>query len=55
MTNKQAIEGLNRLSNDIDNAHNGGVITDEQHRELKAKAKEAAMGNIFAMMAQYCK
>ena len=55
MTHEQAIKGLNRLSQDIDNAHLCGAITDDQHRELKAKTKEAAMDNFFAMMAQYCK
>ena len=54
MTHKQASEKLSIISEQIDSSHIGGVITAEQHVELKAKTKALAMGNLFAMMAQYC-
>ena len=54
MTHKQASEKLSIISEQIDSSHIGGVITAEQHVELKAKTKALAMDNLFAMMAQYC-
>ena len=54
MTHKQAIEGLNNISKQIDNSYMGSIITAEQHLELKAKTKNMTMDNLFAMMAQYC-
>lgn len=51
---KKNLEGLTRLSSMADNALMLGNISDEEHKDLKGKIRDAGLDNIFAAMAAYC-
>lgn len=53
MTNEQALRNLDKISRDIDIAHDSGSITSEQYKELKEKAKGAVHNHFFALLAQF--
>ncbi len=38
-----------------DNSLLGGVITPEEHKEIKGKARDLQLDNVFEAMADYCK
>ena len=51
---KQNLEGLTRVSSMADNAFMFGNISEEEHKDLKGKIRDAELDNIFAAMAAYC-
>ena len=51
-TRAKNISGLSVLA---DHANNCGNISEEQHKELKEKVRDAQLDNLFAAMAAYCK
>ena len=53
-TARQTVNNLNKVSAMVDSAKFSGTISEDEHRELKTRTKEAAMDLLFKMMAQYC-
>lgn len=51
---KRNLKGLVRVSSMADNAFMLGNITEEEHKDLKGKIRDAELDNIFAAMAAYC-
>ena len=46
---------LSGISEMADNSLLGGVITPEEHKEIKGKARDLQLDNVFEAMADYCK
>lgn len=51
---KRNLKGLVQASSMADHFFMLGNITEEEHKDLKGKIRDAELDNIFAAMAAYC-
>lgn len=50
--NTRRLVGISKMA---DASLMGGVISKEEHGEIKAKVRELELDNLFAAMASFCK
>lgn len=46
---------ISAVSKMADSSLLGGIIDKDQHREIKSKARELELDNLFKAMADFCK
>ena len=51
---KRAVH-LSGISEMADNSLIGGIITPEEHKEVKSKVRDLQLDNVFNAMEGYCK
>ena len=52
---KDTAKRLSEISGIADNSFLGGIINKDQHREIKSKARDLELDNLFRAMAAFCK
>lgn len=52
---KETAKRLSEISEMADNSFLGGIIDEDQHREIKSKARDLELDNLFRAMAAFCK